>query len=141
MARWTRATGMPPWGRWVLLLLVGLLPSCGGQGERDGQVPQSASGAADAQELAAGKDLYVRQGCPVCHGDQGRGDGRIAQTLRPPPRDFRATGAYKQGTSVAQIATTIEKGAPGGSAMPPYPHLNPRQRLLLAAYVRHLATD
>ena len=42
-----------------------------------------------AETLTHGRQDYV-QFCASCHGFQGDGYGRSAQTLRPPPRDFRA---------------------------------------------------
>ena len=87
--------------------------------------------------VAQGKALFTRNGCAVCHGPDGRGDGQIAETLQPPPRDFRDPAAYKNGHSEAAIARTIQKGMPGTS-MPGYRHLSAEEREQIAAYIRSL---
>ena len=92
----------------------------------------------DARDaVAQGKALFTRNGCAVCHGPDGRGDGQIAATLKPPPRDFRDPAAYKNGHSKAAISRTIQKGMPGTS-MPGYGHLSAEEREQIAAYIRFL---
>ncbi len=108
--------------RWMLAALV-----AGCAGESD-----DAKGAVEQ-----GKALFTRNGCAVCHGPDGRGDGQIAATLKPPPRDFRDPAAYKNGHSKAAIARTIQKGMPGTS-MPGYGHLSAEDREQIAAYIRSL---
>ena len=105
--------------RWALVVLV-----AGCSGESD-----DATGAVEQ-----GKALFTRNGCAVCHGPDGRGDGQIAATLKPPPRDFRDPAAYKNGHSKAAIARTIQKGMPGTS-MPGYGHLSAEEREQIAAYI------
>ena len=95
------------------------------------------AGERDDAHSEAGKVLFTRNGCAVCHGPDGRGDGQVAATLRPPPRDFRDPTAYQNGHSAAAIARTIEKGVPG-TAMPGYPHLSAEDRQQIAAYIRSL---
>ncbi len=95
------------------------------------------AGESDDGAVAQGKALFTRNGCAVCHGPDGRGDGQIAATLKPPPRDFRDPGAYKNGHSKAAIARTIQKGMPGTS-MPGYAHLSAEEREQIAAYIRSL---
>lgn len=64
-----------------------------------------------------GRALYAENGCANCHGDKGYGDGVVAATLDPRPRDFRDVAAFKNGFDVAAIATTLATGmlvdAPG----------------------------
>ena len=108
--------------RWAL---VAVAAGCAGESD-DGR-------GAEAQ----GKTLFTRNGCAVCHGPDGRGDGQIAATLQPPPRDFRDPTAYKNGHSKAAIARTIQKGMPGTS-MPGYGHLSVEEREQIAAYIRSL---
>ncbi len=109
----------------ALAALVALAAGCAE--ERD-----EAQGA-----VAQGKALFMRNGCAMCHGPDGRGDGQIAATLQSPPRDFRDPAAYKNGHSQAAIARTIQKGMPGTS-MPGYGHLSAEDREQIAAYIRSL---
>ena len=95
------------------------------------------AGESDDGAVAQGKALFTRNGCAVCHGPDGRGDGQIAATLQPPPRDFRDPAAYKNGHSEVAIARTIQKGMPGTS-MPGYGHLSAEEREQIAAYIRSL---
>ena len=106
---------------WALVALAG----CAGESDDD----KSA--------VVQGKALFTRNGCAVCHGPEGRGDGQIAATLQPRPRDFRDPAAYKNGHSKAAIARTIQQGMPGTS-MPGYRHLSAEQREQIAAYIHSL---
>lgn len=84
-----------------------------------------------------GRDLYLRHGCAVCHGSNGKGDGPIARTLNPKPRDFADMSAYKRGNSVANISQSLYQGisTEKGSIMPAYPHLSESDRNALSSYV------
>jgi DMSO reductase family type II enzyme heme b subunit len=69
-----------------------------------------------------GKDLYQYR-CAVCHGDEGLGDGVVAERTYPKPRDF-GLGLFKYKStpgalppSDADIFNTIKHGL-GGTAMP-----------------------
>lgn len=95
-----------------------------------------AAAAGSPEEIAAGMGLYTENGCGVCHGRDGSGNGPLAHTIEPPPRDYRDPSAYKQGTSVTAIADTIAAGVGGGSSkMPQYLHLSEEERLLIAQYI------
>ena len=99
-------------------------------GRRDALVAASPEG------IEAGMDLYMENGCGVCHGRDGSGRGPLAHTIEPPPRDYRDPSAYKQGTSVAEIADTIAAGVGGASSkMPQYLHLSEEERTLIAQYI------
>jgi high-affinity iron transporter len=83
--------------------------------------------------------LYLANGCNVCHGDQGRGDGPVARNLSPKPRDFADLSAYRRGPELAQIEETIEQGLhTGQGVMPAFPHINPEDRRRLALFVQSL---
>lgn len=80
--------------------------------------------------------FYATNGCAACHGNEGHGDGPLAKTLYPPPRDFRDPGAFKNGADPDSIAETIATGLRrDGGQMQPYPHLSQRERHLMALYV------
>lgn len=105
-----------------------------------------ACGAGSSPSEAAspgGRELYVQNGCAVCHGADGRGDGPVAATLDPPPRDLRDPSTYRVGASLEEVASTIEKGVLvfGGSGMPAYPHIPAEERLELARYIVSLQEE
>lgn len=106
------------------------------------EVRQAQSGSHCAPDAAPdpamGRELYLASGCASCHGPVGRGDGPVAKTLTPPPRDFRDSTAFKAGTTPAAIAQTIAMGIPGGGAMPAFPYLNESERQSLALYITSL---
>lgn len=114
------------WGRGALILVVGVLAAAC----QDNQAQQIAT---DAEK---GRQLYAANGCGTCHGLQGAGDGPIAKTLTPPPRDFRDAAAFKNGTDPSSIANTIATGLTrDGGQMQSYFHLSDRERYLLARFV------
>ncbi len=86
-----------------------------------------------------GATLYQANGCAVCHGSQGRGDGPSAAALDPRPRDFREIRAYRRGATAAAIAVTLQRGFDDSrSRMPVYDHLSVADRRALADYVVRL---
>jgi high-affinity iron transporter len=92
-----------------------------------------------AEEIEQGRALYAANGCGTCHGATGRGDGPMAKTLSPPPRDFRDASAFKNGTDPASVANTIATGLTrDGGQMQSYFHLSERERHLLARFVLSL---
>ena len=94
------------------------------------------AGCGNPPSVAQGQELYRGNGCPTCHGPLGRGDGPVGRTLVPRPRDFRDEHAFKNGTSIAAIADTIENGLTrGGSQMPKFDHLRRRELESLALFV------
>lgn len=97
----------------------------------------AACGAGSAREAElSGRLLYATNGCGACHGQQGKGDGPIAKTLTPPPRDFRDGEAFKNGADIASVARTIATGfTRDGGQMQAYGHLTEGERQRLAEYV------
>jgi high-affinity iron transporter len=91
---------------------------------------------------ALARSLYVTSGCVPCHGDAGRGDGGIAHTLTPRPRDFRDRAAFKYGRDVDRVAQTIFSGVTAfPTPMPAASHLTPAERRQLALYVLSLSDE
>ena len=87
-------------------------------------------------EIALGGELFKKNGCAVCHGREGRGDGHAAKSLNPRPRDFRELSAYQQGGTQREIAATVKNGiGRRNSAMPAYPHLSEADANALGAFV------
>ena len=87
-----------------------------------------------APSVSHGRFVYLANGCATCHGPDGHGDGPVAKTLVPPPRDFRSA-AYRGGTDAASIARTISEGVYGGGSMPRFAHLSSLERRSLALYL------
>jgi copper transport protein len=87
----------------------------------------------DAQTIALGRRLYM-QNCAFCHGPGGRGDGRAAPGLLPPPEDLTSVGARR--LTDGELYTLIGAGVPK-TAMPAWEKvLDPGQRWALVAFIR-----
>ncbi len=103
-------------GAWLLLGPVGAQ----GFESRGFKVAPATPRKATAEDVAAGKLLY-QDYCMQCHGEQGDGQGVMADLLDPRPRDFRR-GIYKiRRTPQGELPTDedlfriIGKGMPGTS--------------------------
>ena len=85
--------------------------------------------------LEKGKSVYEKY-CIYCHGERGEGDGVVAPTLNPKPRNFR-TQQFAQGSSVAEIFATLGTGVPG-TGMAKFPQLSDEERWAVAYHVLRL---
>lgn len=88
--------------------------------------------------LAAGKKLFS-ENCVTCHGANGAGDGKLAETLDPKPTDFVHSERI-QGISPFQVFNTIRMGVQG-TAMPSFQHISDKQAWDLAFYVKSLHAE
>ncbi len=88
--------------------------------------------------VEVGKKLYRDHGCALCHGQGGLGDGRMARSLDPPPRDFTKS-EFTLGRTVDAVAEAIRTGAGGRGSMPGYGHLSESDRRALAEFIVSLA--
>ncbi|MCX5747980.1 MAG: cytochrome c [Proteobacteria bacterium] len=86
--------------------------------------------------LALGKATYEGSavGCIACHGLTGEGNGPVAFSLKPPPRDF-TRDPFKAGESVEQVFATITNGLPNTPMAPFAKITTDDQRWALAYYV------
>ena len=82
--------------------------------------------------LDNGKTAYEGT-CAACHGVNGDGQGPVAFSLKPPPRNFRKD-PFKAGDSVEQVFATITNGL-ADSKMVGYPQFDEATRWGLAYYV------
>jgi len=95
--------------------------------------------SSNEQQVAEGRELYEANGCALCHGPDGRGDGPLAKTIHNSPPDFGDPASFVNGYSVGQIAYTIGTGlTQGNRSMPPFDHLTANERQLLAIFVMSL---
>ena len=92
-------------------------------------------------DAAAGAQMYGTY-CASCHGPEGKGDGPIAQTLKPPPANH-TDHAYMGSLSDAQLYKVISLG---GAAMGKSPMMAPWGGVVndegirdLIAYIRKLS--
>jgi mono/diheme cytochrome c family protein len=70
--------------------------------------------------------------CSPCHGDQGFGDGELAEVLPLRPRNYHSE-PFKWGNSPSRIATTVAAGRSG--IMPPFRVALTEEEIWAVAYV------
>ena len=97
-------------------------------------VPVTPTRAPDVQR---GARLYA-ENCAACHGLQGRGDGRAARGLDPPPSNFHDE-ARMASRSVYGLYNTVTLGV-SGTAMVPFRQLSEQDRWALAFFVSAIGT-
>ncbi len=112
-----------------------LLLACQNPPEQTANPPQRPKFT--VADIERGQFLYKKYGCAVCHGRNGHGNGQIARTLNPRPRDFHDPTVYKYGRSVAAVSRTILKGALNerGMGMPGYPQIPEEEREVIAIFI------
>jgi mono/diheme cytochrome c family protein len=97
--------------------------------DQPGSLPVPAS----ADSLARGKDLFSIN-CMMCHGDGGKGDGKLSDMFTPTPADLTSPGVAA--LSDDQIFMVITQGR---GPMPPIAeNLSPTDRWDVINYVRSL---
>jgi cbb3-type cytochrome c oxidase subunit III len=67
--------------------------------------------AANAESIAAGQKVYA-QNCASCHGETGKGDGKMGAQLKPTPSDL-TDSEWKHGSTDGEIFTLIKDGSKG----------------------------
>jgi cytochrome c oxidase cbb3-type subunit 2 len=93
-----------------------------------------------AELVARGKELYQKAKCWECHGNEGRGDGPSASTLKDVlelpicPADF-TRGQFKGGSHATDIFRTMTLGL-DGTPMPSFADsMNEDERWAISYYV------
>jgi cytochrome c553 len=118
--------------RLVLALALALVPACGKNDKpppptsgSPGAKPESGPGArggggAGGGDPAAQARALFEGTCAMCHGMTGRGDGQMAQSLNPKPRNY-TDPAWQSSVTDDDIKKTILEGgqAVGKSASMP----------------------
>lgn len=150
ISRGVGGTGMPPWQyllteqeRWALVDYVKTFsPKFSRFQAEEIPIPAAEGLEPDAER---GKKVYADMQCAKCHGEQGRGDGPSALTLKDSAgrlinsRDFTNPGSFRTGWSLREVVRTFETGL-NGTPMPSYADgMTPQEKYDLAAYVLSLA--
>ena len=63
-----------------------------------------------SESIAAGRAVYEKN-CQSCHGDSGKGDGRMGEELNPKPSNL-TDAEWKHGSSDGEIFKVIHDGSP-----------------------------
>src|SRR5262245_10300926 len=67
---------------------------------------------ATPESISAGKKTYDTQ-CATCHGESGKGDGKMAASMNPPKPSDLTDASWKHGSSDGEIFTLVKDGAKG----------------------------
>ncbi len=86
-----------------------------------------------------GKKLYQDNGCSVCHGDKGKGDGPLASGLKNKPRNFKDYEEMKRMPTI-RMEQAIHDGLQG-TAMPAFNQFSDSQVEALTEYLRSFLVD
>ena len=95
----------------------------------------------DARSLQRGEALYNVH-CALCHGDQGKGDGKIAASLVKMPADLASQNVTQlsDGELFMIVSNGVQLGIGAKGGMPPLrENLYPSERWDVVNYIRSLA--
>ncbi len=141
-------TSMPAWGAalspedtWALVNLFKIFSSRF-RNEKPGEkmtIPDPPP--ATPEMIAKGKRLFTKHKCINCHGESGRGDGKMADSLMDVWKhavfvhDFTTPAYIKSGHTAKDIFRTLSTGL-GGTPMESFAHLPEEDRWALVHFVR-----
>lgn len=84
--------------------------------------------------------ILFKQNCVSCHGEDGKGDGVSAASMKVKPRNFHSSEGWKFGRKISTIYKTLQNGIPE-SGMPAFNYTPPQDRFDIILYVRTFAND
>ncbi|WP_455379137.1 c-type cytochrome [Petrachloros mirabilis] len=94
-----------------------------------------------AEIVEKGKVLYEGKGtCVNCHGKEGGGDGPVAASLDPSPRNFHHHGFWRHRTD-GEIFWVIKHGSPGTAMIGFSDQLTDEEIWSIIQYERNFAGD
>lgn len=93
----------------------------------------------DPISIEEGKNLYQENGCPLCHGDQGQGDGLLSSGLKNKPRNFQDYEEMKRMPTI-RMEQAIHNGLQG-TAMQAFSHFSDSEIEALTHYLRSFLVD
>ena len=89
--------------------------------------------------IKEGKKLYQENGCALCHGGQGQGDGSLADGLKNSPRNFQEYDEMKRMPTI-RMEQAIKNGLEG-TAMPAFNQFSDSQVDGLINYLRSFLVE
>jgi mono/diheme cytochrome c family protein len=91
---------------------------------------------ANADSVAAGKAIYTKQ-CVGCHGETGKGDGKLGEELNPKPSNL-TDADWKHGSTDGEMFVLIRDGSKGTGMKGYKSKLTEHQMWDVVNYVRSL---
>ena len=141
------STAMPAWGdalspedTWALVNLIKSF-SDRFRKEAPGKAIKIEPVPSTPERVARGKELFFQNKCNDCHGDSGKGNGRLSDSLIDAWRhavfvhDITNPNYFKSGHAPEDIYRTISTGL-DGTPMESYAHLADSDRWALAHFIR-----
>ncbi|QPJ63610.1 MAG: cytochrome c [Candidatus Nitronauta litoralis] len=121
---------------WILLLIL-LFPVSANAHNKP--LLKKVYKLAEKFEVKRGKELFQKNGCAMCHGEDGSGNGPMASSLKNHPRNFQNYYEMHRMPDV-RIEQAIREGLEG-TAMPAFPDFSDKELIDLTQYLRSFMID